>query len=222
MDPKLPDDFEQDDLSSFLSGAKAWWDKHGTQVLVVILVIALGAIGWRMYQRHQEEAFENAWGGLARAENPQIILSLAEQYDNPTFKAMAYLKAGDLLRNRAESPAPPPAASQPAASQPAPLSAADRQRLMTEAGSAYQKVIDTQKTPELLCDNARLGLAAVAESTGNWKQAAELYAAVQKDAGQRYPQLADQAAYLLKTMPDREQAPVFATAPASPPATQKK
>jgi len=216
MDPRLQQELEQNDLANFIAGFSTWWGKHGTKVLAVILLLALTILIKRWYDRRQEETLENMWGmsGLAGTTVPRSLMELAEQYDDPTFRALAYLKAGNLqLKAAIIPPAPPRATTQPAASQPEPLTPAKCKELLNEAAGAFQKVLNLTPASAMLRYNASLGLAAVYETQGQWDQAGALYTTLQKDAAPRYQAIAEQAAYLLKTLATRRTAVVFAAKP---------
>ncbi|MEX0774822.1 MAG: hypothetical protein WD042_03805 [Phycisphaeraceae bacterium] len=197
MDADKRHELEENELASFLVGAKTWWAKHGTRVLSVLLVIVVAWFGWNLYQKRAREARETAWSNLANATSPEALKQAAQSYADPAYQAMAWLKAGDLLLGRAITPpeAPPEAGAagtpttQPA--DPAPVSdpAAD----LDEAETLYEKVLGRAEADPVFKLNARLGLAAIAETRGHSDEAAQQYELIQKEAGEHYEAIAQQA-----------------------------
>ena len=189
QNPQL--NLEDNDLQGTLAKAKAWWDQHGTKVLLVVLLIALTLTGRRFYQRHLEQQRDESWGGLATATSPDVSRMLAESYTKPGFQAAAYLRAGDLLLYRAfrDSTTHPPTTTPDATASAPP----DRQRDLTEARSYFQKVVDLPGASELFKLNAKLGLAAIAEELNETAQAKALYLEIEAQAGAKYPAIVAQA-----------------------------
>ncbi len=186
--PQIP--LEEDDLQGSLAKAKAWWDKHGTKVLLVVLVIALAITGKRFYERHLEQQRDDSWGGLASATSPDVSRMLAESYSKPGFQASAYLRAADLLLYRAFQNTNPNTPTDAAATDP---TAPNRERDLTEARSYYQKVLNIAGVSDLFKLNAKLGLAAIAEELTQTNDAKALYLEIEKQAGGNYPAIAAQA-----------------------------
>ncbi|MEX2670475.1 MAG: tetratricopeptide repeat protein [Phycisphaeraceae bacterium] len=178
---------EETDLQSFLRNARAWFDQYGTNVLVVVLAIVLGFVGWNWYSGREARALETAYTELAMAETPRGKQDVAQRYEHvPGLAGKAYLEAGNMLLNEAMG-LPPEFGVEPRE-----LTDEERQANFEQAAELYQRVIDRQHST-LQVINARFGLAAVHENLGNWDEAAEQYDLAAEDAADFMPAVATKA-----------------------------
>lgn len=135
--------------------------KHGTKVLLVLLVVMLSYVGWQRYSQWQEDLTDQAFSDLDNAaRTPNVLLSVASQWDGrgsvweiATLRAArAYL---DSARTRTEPGVDP---STVAASE---LLDDDRVRsMLNEANTLFETVLDrTQTSKPIFAQDARWGIA---------------------------------------------------------------
>ncbi len=212
MDPEHRQELEENDLEVFLTNCKKWWGKHGTKVVLVLLVGALALFAKQMYDKRQAERHETMWSELANATSPEAARSLAMSYSEPGYKAKAWLKGADLLLARALEPqvAPSPANGE-GASPPV-----DRAATLTQAADYYQGVLAVDQAAVVYRLNARLGLATVAETQGDFDAASKQYEQILADAGTEYAAISAQAKARLEMLPDLKNPVKFGPEPVAP------
>jgi hypothetical protein len=217
------------EVEQAVDNARKLWDRFGNTVLTAVLIVALVVAGLRLYNWRQTQVVEEAWGSLNTTFTPQALLVVADENDGvPAVQALARLRAGDLFLQEALTAAGQAEAAasttEPDADAPEP---ADPASLLQQAGQAYQMVLDTDADP-LYGHNARLGLAAVAESQAQWDQATDHYQQVIQNAAPAYPVLVQQAQARLDLLPQVQQplpfgpepTPIALPVPLTQPATQ--
>ena len=211
MDSHDRHELKQNDLAEFFTHFKEWWDKHGTSLLLAIILVLGGMYAYRWYSTKEHKAKHAAWSAVLAAGTPEAMQDMAAQYaDISGAWCRATLDAADSLANQANLGVEPSAAGQPG--QDINLTDEQRQRKLELAEKLYQQVID-RGTP-LFVLNARAGLAAAYESMSEFDKAAAQYAALRKD-GAAWPTVVRQAERQAADLP-RLKAPVeFRATPGS-------
>lgn len=227
MDADHRHELKQNDLEEFLTHSKEFWAKWGNFITIVVLVVVVSVTGYRFYQSRQVSAQEKALADLLSAATPEAYRDLARESDNPVVRTMANLRGADMILLQLSMPEPPNdgpgqgSDGKPATDQKpdaTPMDPAEREKRLSQAASMYRQVIE-QSPHVLYAFNARLGLAAVAESLGQWDDAAAEYQRVATDAAATYPAIAGQAATRLELL-DRLKMPLT-FAPEPPPPADK-
>lgn len=205
MDPELRHDLEENDLLAFLTNFRQWWARNGTWVMAVVAVALLIWAGRRYWNYRQYSLREEHWGELDQLSNPQAAALLADESATPAFKALAYLRAGDLLLAKL--------VEERSSDEQA------RRELADQATAMYRRVLEVPGAPVLMQINAQLGLASLAEERGDWPSAEDLYQRVQEQARDLYPAIAKLAASRQQLLPRLRVAVAFAPEPAPPAAS---
>jgi hypothetical protein len=162
--------------------------KWSTPLLIAVAVIAGGYALYTRYAKAQKEEISVAFEELHAASegerpNPVSLIAVAEQY--PKIKSVAVLArlgAGDAylraVRQRAALGAAINAADGTLIEASGLLTDTQREEYLNNAKQQYQIVFDaTKNVPEkhLLAVAAAFGIAAVAESSGNFSDASNAY-----------------------------------------------
>jgi len=210
-------ELEDNDLLRFLTNFRAFWDKHGTTILLMILIVVAVGVGIPWLRGRAEAKREAA--GLALVEAAAVqegrsraFANVAETHtDPPGVAAYALLRAGDAKLYEALGLRE--TASAPDATRPM-LSERTIEQL-NEAAEYYRRAI--QAAPEgenaLLALNAKLGLADIHVSKGAFDEARAIYQQVREGAGERYPALAAQAAARLDQLVEYNPSITFPSRP---------
>ncbi len=226
MDPEHRQELEENDLEVFLMNFKKWWNKHGTKVVLVLLVAALALFAKQMYDKRQAERQETMWSDLANATSPEAARSLAMSYAEPGYKAKAWLKGADLLLTKAMAPDQTPATPETIGPDGVPVSPvvpvtpvtpADREATLQQAANYYQGVLDVSGAEVVYRLNARLGLATIAETRGDFDAADKQYEQILTDAGTEYSAIAAQAKARQAMLTELRQPVKFGPEPVAPP-----
>lgn len=222
MDQQHRQDLERNDLAEAITGFGSFWSRWGNAVLIVVLILAIGFTAYRFLNVRAREAHENAWADLAAESSPSGFAEIARTHADPTVKALAYLRAGDLLLNQAvlpqDEPAATPPATQPAEgatppAQPETPAKVDPVEALEDALGMYGEALKAAPN-DVIKSNALLGLAAVAESQRKFDEAKWHYDEVVKLARENYPQLAARAQARLDMLPSLQTPVEFAPEPA--------
>jgi len=189
MDSEHRHELKENELLEFLRNFKEWWDKHGTRTLgtILIAIAVMGLATWWFglfgYPSRQARAREQAWTALASARSPEAKKQLAQTHrkDHPGLAAMALLSAADEIYGNALFGSYEGSGIDATRNSPSDATRAQLQR----AAALYQQTLDTPAPgePSAVHLNARLGLAAVHETLGNWDEAQRHYEATWKAAG---------------------------------------
>jgi predicted negative regulator of RcsB-dependent stress response len=215
MDKKHRHELEENDLLDFMANFKDWWAKHGNKLLLVVLVVLVGLLGYKLIHQRTVEARDIAERDFSQATSPEALRNLAQNSSDANYQAKAYLRGGDLLLERSRQSG----GATPGDAKAAPaLTPEQRQENLRNAEAMYKPVLDLDKAHASYKLNARLGLAAVAEDRQQWDVARQQLETVRKDAGEAFPVLAAQAV-ARQGLLARLQAPVV-FAPETQPATQ--
>jgi len=201
MDAQHRHELKENDLVEFLTHFGQWWSKYGNVLLVVVCLVSAVILGRRWMVSQAASAREAALVDLAGATDPQSYRRIALTYDDQLVRSLAFLRGGDLFLTEAQSGVTPSDVSTPPADgQPIP-------QPLDDAVLMYNQVLQAADVPFALALNARLGLAAVAETRGDWEQADEQYTQVLDKAGPGYERIAAQAK-AKQVMLDRMKIPV--------------
>lgn len=213
MDSQERHDLKQNDLQEFLTHFKEWWDKHGTTILLAMIVVILGFYGWRWYSTKDVKAKQAAWSAVQLASTPEGLQDAAALHaDVRGAWGRAMLDAADALASQANLGIEPSAAGQPG--QEIALTPEQRQRKRQLAADIYQRVIDQGEG--LFAINARFGLAAIHESLGEFDKAAAQYGEIQRQAA-AWPNIVRQAERQAARLESLRQPIEFRPAPAPQP-----
>lgn len=174
MDSQHRHELEQNDLQEFLAHFKQWWAKHGQSVMIIITVCVVAFAGYRLYRSSQVREHDAAWMDLATSTSPFSYSEVAEKHSDPTVRALAHLRAGDLLRKQAFVPT----AEQDANPDP--------ERDLNSAADHYQQVLDNSPGTAFTY-NAYVGLATVEESRSNFDAARDYYEKAKAAAADEMP-----------------------------------
>ncbi|MCX5661687.1 MAG: hypothetical protein NTW19_18570 [Planctomycetota bacterium] len=185
MDNRHRHELDQNDLQHFLTHMGPFWDKWGMPILLGILVAVGGYTGKVYYDRHVDDQHQSAVRDLELATSPESLRGVAQQASEPGIAAVALLRGADLALASAVMPEPPvPPSTQPSeARAKGPLSAEDRKAALKDAEQMYKAVIDQPAAAPVVKLNARMGLAAAAESRSDWEAASKLYQETADQAG---------------------------------------
>lgn len=178
---RMDSEHEETDFQSFLRGAREFFDRYGTSVLIAILLVVLAIVVVQWYSGRERQLRNEAYSELRLASSPLGKQDVASRYEHvPGLAGKAYLEAADMLLNEALGMAADPMAQQ---EQPE-LSDEEREQRLQRAEELYQRVID-RNASDLQVINARFGLASVYETMGDFDSAAEQYEQIEQE-GDRY------------------------------------
>lgn len=208
MDSQHRHELKENDLEEFLKHSGDAWKKYGTQLLTLIAIGMAAFMVARYFNGREARNLEAAYSTLANASSPRAKIEAADEHGSIAgFKGKAMLDAADQLSREAIFGVAASAGNNP-------LAADDRKKNLTQAAETYQKVIDLKHSP-LQVLYARFNLAATQESLGNFAGARVQYEAIQKEAGENWPHMANAAKNLAKEL-DRIATPIEFPAPPKP------
>jgi predicted negative regulator of RcsB-dependent stress response len=190
------------DWDDFTSGAAPFWDKWGNTVLTGVLVVLVAVFAYRLYAVRQVESQNQAWLDLANSTTPQSMSTVALSNKGSAVGWLASIRAGNMYLQQART-SNDLTGLVPATTQPGGAASAvpTKEISLSQAAAAFNEVANDANADELYKLHARMGLAAVEESKGQFVKAQEIYLSVEKDAKESYPTIASQAAELAKTAP---------------------
>ncbi len=221
MDSQHRHELEQNDLAEALSGFGKWWSKWGNAVLLVVLAAAVSFTVYRYLSVRAIDAHERAWFDLAAETSPQALQDVARNHSDPTIKAMAYLRGGDLqlaLALTPESALAPPVGDDADGAAADAQPAVDPATALEDAGTMYEQAAGFAPNATIKA-NALLGLASVAESKREFDAARGHYEGVLSLVGDRQPMLAAMAQARLDRLDELKTPVRFAPAAPAAPAT---
>jgi hypothetical protein len=193
------------DWDDFVSGAAPFWDRWGNTILTAVLVVLVGVFAYRLYSVRQADQLNQAWLELANSTSPQSMSTVATNNKGTPVGWLASIRAGNLYLTQSRQtlaiPTGMPSTTQPS-SQSGP---AGKELSLSQAAFAFNEVINDPNADLIYKINARLGLAGVEESKGALDKAQALYLDVEKEAKEKYPAIALQAAELAKIAPKLSQ-----------------
>lgn len=188
-----PEELETEgEFSSFFSDIKAGYEKIGTPVVGVLAIAAIIFAGYNLITKNREAALQNAWLDLSLSNSPESLEVFIEDTKNPSVRAVAHLRAGDLLLAESRTADEDDAAA-----------------ILATAATHYQSALD--EAPHLIYElNALDGLGVIAESNYDTAQASELYGQIKTKASGQFPYWVSLAENRLALLPELTQAVVFA------------
>ncbi|MDH3584221.1 MAG: hypothetical protein OER86_08400 [Phycisphaerae bacterium] len=220
MDAEHKQELKQNDLEEFLRNFRAWWNDHGTSTLLVVLIVLASFLLVRWLSGRAAAAQEAAYTELFLATTPLAKQELAERYAHvPGLAGKARLEAAQLLLQdalfgrAAAGPVGP-------GTQAPPLTEAEKKSRLERARSLFAKVIEINgpgaaESSALQRLNARFGLAAAAESLGDFDTATQQYVRIQEEAKADWPNLQEEAKTRASEI-ERLQVPVVFPPPKKP------
>jgi hypothetical protein len=182
--------------------------KWSTPVLLVIAVISGGYFLYNQYQVRELRKKDEAFAQLGQIEStaspsPFSLTAIADEFDGvASVSELALLRAAEIHLNAVRSGIDPTA--EDITAEEAQLSDEDIAFHLEQAGTYYQRVADRvagDTERGLFAVNAAFGLAAVAESAGDFDLARERYGKAESLATQfGYTPLATVASELASTV----------------------
>lgn len=249
-------ELQTNSLADSLSHAPQFLREHGSKILLGLIIVLL--ITMLIYQRSRRSAEELdiGWMSISTArsaiqriellpqmvqdptevagarkqfaENASTALAPVMASDNRQIAAEAYLLRGDLNWTLANTPVPAVATTQPSAAEPT------TEDYLARAQEAFEKVVRVYPEQSSTVQNARFGLAAIAENRRDFETAAKLYREITGDpqSTESYKNLAEMRLAVLEDLKNpifiaaapapttAATAPASATAPGTAPAAQ--
>jgi len=163
--------------------------RFSTPLLLVILVVVGGYVGWGKLGEARENKLGDAFSqyeAALKAGNPNNLLRVAEDFSGQReIGSLARMAAADIYLSSAIKGLIPGAELTPEGTTKNPddiLTAEKRTALLTDAKKQYQIVLDATRNDNFKAIHslgALFGLAAVAETAGNAEEAKKYYAEVQ-------------------------------------------
>ncbi len=198
MDSERRHELETNDLREFLDNFKDFWDKHGNRLLIGLIIVLGGWLGYAKYNQWQADKAEAAYTELNTADSAQAFRTLAGERSEVHDEAMR--RGGDTALGDARS---------------ALIAGKTADEALTQAGSAYDALVKRGKTTEYKLVGQE-GLAKVALMREEWDKAAKHYEQVIEVAGESFLVQADRAKRALDRI-DRLKTPIaFAEPEAAP------
>ena len=162
--------------------------RFSTPLLLVILLVVGGYVGWGKLSEARESKLGDAFGqyeAAVKAGNPTNLLRVAEDFTGQgEIGSLARMAAADIYLASAIKGLVPGAELTPEGTTKNPddiLTAEKRSALLADAKRQYQIVLDATRSDSFKAVHslgALFGLAAVAETTGNADEAKKYYAEV--------------------------------------------
>lgn len=161
--------------------------KWSGPILTVVMVVCAGYFAWNWYNRKQAAAQELAFRDFEAARsgvnvNPQTLLDIAEEHASvATIAERARLDAADIYLDsvrRGVKIGTQLGADGSLASPEDALTKEDRESYLSKAGESYAWVAEKAASDQrrvLFAMGGLYGLAAVAETRGNFEEAKKLY-----------------------------------------------
>ncbi|MEY3021025.1 MAG: hypothetical protein RIS86_221 [Planctomycetota bacterium] len=204
MDPKAPDQRRlnqvqtQDLTESRVNDDFVFWlKKHGSNYLLVVLVAAVGVMGWNWWKEKEIARTATAWSDLAATTVVEGYEQLAKEHSAvPQAAMVAYLTAGDMrLRQLQTGELAPKSGDTPAV----PLDAEGRKIVQAAADEDYQKAAEiavrlaggSRENAALIVLPTLFGRAAVAESRGDLEASRKHLEDAAALAGSRWPRFGE-------------------------------
>lgn len=179
-----------------------WLKNKGPSWLLAILIVLVVVVGWDKYGQYKTDKVAAAFFDLDEAFDPEKLERVAEDHTGIlSVPEQARLKAADAylievqirrdLGNIGFDDTDEPLTDEELTSR------------LHRARDLYQQVLDAtdgDAARTLFSLQARLGLAAVAESLGEFDTAAALYQQIEQEAGNGFPNIAIQATKRLASL----------------------
>lgn len=200
MDSERRHELETNDLREFLNNFKDFWEKNGNFLLITLIVVLGGWLGYDRYNKWQTDKAEAAYTELNGADSADAFRALAGEHSKVHDEAMrrgADTALGDaraaLIAGEAE----------------------DAKSALGKAGDAYTALADRGATTEYKLVGEE-GLAKVALMREEWDNAASHYDKVIELAGETFLTQADRAQRALDRLDLLKDPVAFAPAEIAP------
>jgi hypothetical protein len=184
MDSEHRHELKENDLATAITTAKDWWGKHQMKVLSTAVVVAALILAIRYFSATAANTRDGEQYELATAPGPDAFRKLAQATGSESVMVQASLRGGDAILTELRKPT---------GTGPDQVAADKKKQLTESAEGMFKAVLEEAKHP-LIRIKARFGLAAIAETRGDWKKAAEQYQAIKKEGGEGYEYLTKRAA----------------------------
>lgn len=177
MDSERRHELETNDLREFLDNFKDFWDKNGNFLLIGLIVVLGGWLGYDRYNKWQADKAESAYTELNGADSADAFRSLAGEHSKVHDEAMR--RGADTALGDARTAA---------------ITGEDDEMKSSlgKAADAYLALADRGATTEYQLVGQE-GLAKVALMREEWDKAASHYDKVIELAGETYLNQADRA-----------------------------
>lgn len=175
MDSERRHELETNDLREFFDNFKDFWDKHGNRLLISLIVILGGWLGYVKYNQWQVEKADAAYTELNAADSVDAFRTLAGERGTVHDEAMR--RGGDTALSEARA---------------ALIAGTNADAALTQAGSAYDALASRGKTTEYKLAGQE-GLAKVALMRDELDKATKHYEQIIELAGETFVGQADRA-----------------------------
>jgi len=207
MDSERKHELQTNDLKEFLDNFKDFWDKNGNFLLIFLIVVLGGWLGYAKYNQWRAGQIEEAYAELNGADSSDALRAVAGEHSRVHDEAMR--RSADAALGQARGA----------------MVEGDEDAAKTalkKAGSGYTALADRGATMEYQLVGQE-GLAKVAIMREEWDKAASHYDKVIELAGETFLAQADRAKRSLERMALLKDPIAFAPpeeepAPAPPPA----
>ena len=201
-----------EEVAQAVEGFRAFWDRYGNLVLLVVIVAAVIWIGWGWWDYRQQQTRQEALRDLAMARTPEALEAVADEHAFGSIPAEALIRGGDRALQEAVTPADATPAAGGADENASVGPVRDREASLKLAAHLYERALEVTDQP-LFQWHALAGLANVAETRAEFDAAAKLWQDAASRAGDLYPYLAGQARQRLSLLERLRQPVVTATEP---------
>ncbi len=197
-----------------------WLKTWGSNILIVLLLLAAAGMAWQWWDQKKEQARDDAWAELNGTALPEALIEVAQKHQGKdSVSVFAELTAADRY---AEAIRKGKRFDREATAADAEITPALREEWLKEADRLYASVAKATANPKsmgmrMFHVNALFGQAAIAEDRGDLKSA-ENYLNAIADAvkGTDQSALADVAAKRIATLGDLATSIVFESRPVLP------
>lgn len=221
MDSEHRHELKENELLEFFRNFRQWWDKHGTYVLIVIVVVlaTIVLVRWLSGRaERQQAALDAEYAQLVdnrQVNSDDALLAFVQRIsaEHPAIAASAAIDRGDLRLRQATIGTTGEDGLQIDPTEP---TLSDPQRTLYErAGDFYQAVlaIEGLEPGSLHRLNAHMGLGAVTLELGDVAAAREHYQAVVDNAGPYHTHATAAQAMLNRDLEQLAQPVVFRLPP---------
>lgn len=177
MDSERRHELETNDLREFFDNFKDFWDKHGNRLLITLIVVLGGWLGYNKYNQWQRDKAEAAYAELNTADSADAFTRIAGEHAKVHDEAMR--RGADTALGDAR----------------AALIAGDdesAESALKKAGAAYTALADRGATTEYQLVGQE-GLAKVALMREEWDKAASHYEKIIELSGETFVTQGDRA-----------------------------
>lgn len=99
MDSERRHELETNDLREFLDNFKDFWDKHGNRLLIGLIIVLGGWLGYNRYNQWQADKADAAYAALNEAGSADALRDLAGEHSSVHDEAMR--RGGDTALGEA-------------------------------------------------------------------------------------------------------------------------